>query len=325
VRRFVCALLALAALAGIARAQAPSGAEWPAKPIRFIVPFPAGSLSDTAARIVGQRLAKPLGQPLVVDNRSGASGNIGVEAGAKAAPDGYTIVLGTTSTHAVAVSLNSQLGYDPLRDFAPVSLIAISPYVLVVHPSVEARNVKELIALARAKPKALNYASAGSASLAHLAAELFSATAGVELTHVPYKSSALAVLDLINGRIEIQFGTIAPTLPHIRAGKLRALGVTGSARLAALPEVPTLDEAGLPGYEASLWIGILAPARTPAPVVARLNREIAAVLASADVREAFLSQGLEPTPSSPQSFAAYIRDEIARWRKAVQAAGIRPE
>jgi len=324
-RYLACAMLATLAVTGASRAQAPGDAAWPAKPIRFIVPFPAGSLSDTAARLVGQRLAKPLGQPLIVDNRSGASGSIGVEAAAKAAPDGYTIVLGTTSTHAVAVSLNSQLSYDPLKDFAPVSLVGVSPYVLVVHPSVEARNLKELIALARAKPKALNYASAGPASLAHLAAELFAATAGVELTHVPYKSSALAVLDLVNGRIEIQFGTIAPTLPHIRSGKLRALGVTGSARLAALPEVPTLDEAGLPGYEASLWIGILAPARTPAPIVARLAREIAAVLESADVREAFLAQGLDPAPSTPQAFAEYIRSEIAKWRKAVQAAAIRPE
>ena len=324
-RYLACAMLATLAVTGASRAQAPGDAAWPAKPIRFIVPFPAGSLSDTAARLVGQRLAKPLGQPLIVDNRSGASGGIGVEAAAKAAPDGYTIVLGTTSTHAVAVSLNSQLSYDPLKDFAPVSLVGVSPYVLVAHPSVEARNVKELIALARAKPKALNSASAGPASLAHLAAELFAATAGVELTHGPYKSSALAVLDLVNGRIEIQFGTIAPTLPHIRSGKLRALGVTGSARLAALPEVPTLDEAGLPGYEASLWIGILAPARTPAPIVARLAREIAAVLESADVREAFLAQGLDPAPSTPQAFAEYIRSEIAKWRKAVQAAAIRPE
>jgi len=320
VKRAAAAMLALLAVFA-ARAQD----AWPTKPIRFIEPFPPGSLTDTAARVLAQRLSKQLGQPLVVDNRSGARGNIGVEAAAKAAPDGYTIVLGTTSTHAVAVALSSHLGYDPVRDFAPVSLIATSPYVLVVHPSVPAKNVAELIALARAKPRQLNYASAGPASLAHLAAELFAATAGVELTHVPYKSSAMAVVDLVNGRIEMQFGTIAPTLPHIRSGKLRALGVTGATRFPGLADVPTLDEAGLKGYEASLWMGILAPARTPEPVVARLNREIRSALASADLNEAFRAQGLEPVSATPDAFAAYIRSEIAKWRKAVDAAGIKPE
>ncbi len=319
-------LAALAAASPVwAETPAAGDASWPGKPIRFIVPFPAGSLSDTAARLVGQRLARALGQPLVIDNRSGASGNIGVQAAAKAAPDGYTIVLGTTSTHAVAATLNPQLGYDPVRDFAPVSLIGSSPYVLVLHPSVAAKDLKELIALARAKPKELNYASAGPASLAHLAGELFATMAGVKLTHVPYKSSALAVIDITNGRIEMQFGTIGPTLPHIRSGKLRAVGVTGTVRITALPEVPTLDEAGLPGYEASLWMGIFAPAGTREAIVARLNRELAAVLASGDVREALVAQGLEPAPNAPEAFAAYIRKEIAKWRDVIKAAGIRPE
>jgi len=319
-------LAALAAASPVwAETPAAGDASWPGKPIRFIVPFPAGSLSDTAARLVGQRLARALGQPLVIDNRSGASGNIGVQAAAKAAPDGYTIVLGTTSTHAVAAALNPQLGYDPVRDFAPVSLIGSSPYVLVLHPSVAAKDLKELIALARAKPKELNYASAGPASLAHLAGELFATMAGVKLTHVPYKSSALAVIDITNGRIEMQFGTIGPTLPHIRSGKLRAVGVTGTVRITALPEVPTLDEAGLPGYEASLWMGIFAPAGTREAIVARLNRELAAVLASGDVREALVAQGLEPAPNAPEAFAAYIRKEIAKWRDVIKAAGIRPE
>jgi tripartite-type tricarboxylate transporter receptor subunit TctC len=325
---FLAALAALAALATASpgRAQTPAAeAAWPGKPIRFIVPFPAGSSTDTAARLVGQRLGKGLGQPLVIDNRSGASGNIGVEAAAKAAPDGYTIVLGTTSTHAVATTLNAQLGYDPVRDFAPVSLIGSSPYVLVVHPSVAAKDLKELIALARAKPKALNYASAGSASLAHLAGELFAKMAGVKLTHIPYKSSALAVIDITNGRIEMQFGTIGPTQPHIRSGKLRAIGVTGATRVFALPEVPTLDEAGLPGYEAVLWMGILAPAGTPSAVIMRLNKDMAAVLDSGDVREALVAQGLEPTPITPEAFADYIRKEIVKWRDVVKLAGILPE
>jgi tripartite-type tricarboxylate transporter receptor subunit TctC len=319
-----CALLAMLALAELAWGQAPAAA-WPTRPIRLVVPFPAGSLTDTAARLVGQQLAKSLVQPFIVDNRSGASGNIGVEAAAKAAPDGYTIVVGTASTHAVAASLNPQLGYDPLKDFAPVALIARSPYVLVVHPSVAAGNLKELIALAKAKPRQLNYASAGPATLAHLAAELFATLAGVQLTHIPYKSSALAAVDLVNGRIEMQFGTIAPTLPHIRSGKLRALGTTGAARIAALPDVPTVAEAGLPGYEATLWIGIFAPAGTPRAIVSRLHREIVGVLGEADLKQAFLAQGLEPSPETPEAFAAYLREEIVKWRGVVRAAGIRAE
>jgi len=238
-----------------------NAAAWPVKSFRFIVPFPAGSSTDGAARIIAPRLGDALGQQVIIDNRAGASGNIGVETGARAAPDGYTLVLGTASTHAVAPSVNSHLGYDPVRDFSPVSLICSSPYVLAVHSAVAAGTVPELIALAQARPGRINYASAGNASLAHLASELFATLAGVKLNHVPYKSSALAVIDLLSGRIELQFASILPTLPHIRSGRLRALATTGAMRPSVLPAVPTVAEAGIAGYDVALWMGILTPAR----------------------------------------------------------------
>ena len=300
-------------------------AQWPAKPIRLIVPFPPGSSTDSTARLIAPKLGAALGQPMVIDNRAGASGNIGIETGARAAPDGYTLVLGTASTHAVAAGVNAKLAYDPVKDFSPVSLITISPYVLVVHPAVAAGSVKELIALATRRPGEISYASAGNASLAHLAGEWFSSLAGIKLNHVPYKSSALAVLDLLSGRIDLQFGSIAPTLPHIRNGRLRALATTGARRLSVLPEVPTIIESGVRGYEVSLWFGILAPAATSPAIVARLNREINALLALADMKEALIAQGLEPEGGTPEAFAARIRDEIAKWRKVVKAAGVHAE
>ena len=300
-------------------------AQWPAKPIRLIVPFPPGSSTDSTARLIAPKLGAALGQPMVIDNRAGASGNIGIETGARAAPDGYTLVLGTASTHAVAAGVNAKLAYDPVKDFSPVSLITISPYVLVVHPAVAAGSVKELIALATRRPGEISYASAGNASLAHLAGEWFSSLAGIKLNHVPYKSSALAVLDLLSGRIDLQFGSIAPTLPQIRTGRLRALATTGARRLSVLPEVPTIIESGVRGYEVSLWFGILAPAAVPPAIVARLNREINALLALADMKEALIAQGLEPEGGTPEAFAARIRDEIAKWRKVVKAAGVHAE
>ena len=328
VRRLAFVLVAViaqaAAAAGPAAAQ-PVPANWPTKFIRFIVPFPAGSASDTAARLVGQALGAALGQQLVIDNRAGASGNIGVDLAAHSPADGYTLVLGTASTHALAPSLNPHLSYDPVRDFAPISLVGDAPYVLVAHQSVPAKNVRELIALAKAKPGTLNYASAGQASLAHLAGELFASMAGVELVHVPYKSSAQAVLDIAAGRIELQFGTIAPTLPYIRNGQLRALGLTSSERVASLPDVPTIAQSGLPGYEASLWFGILAPAGTPAAIVRRLNRDLIRILGSNDVREALIAQGIEPIGSTPDAFGHRIRDDLEKWRKIVSAAGIKED
>jgi tripartite-type tricarboxylate transporter receptor subunit TctC len=312
----------IAALIAGCFAAAAAAQSYPTKSIRLIVPFPPGSATDAAARLVAAKLAEALGQSVVVDNRAGASGNIGVELGARAVPDGYTILLGTASTHAVGPATNPRLSYDPLKDFAPVSLIGSSPYVLAVHPSVAAATVKEFIALAKTRPGELRYASAGNTSLAHLAGELFSTLAGVKLTHIPYKSSVLAVVDLLAGRIEVQFGSIAPTLPHIRSGRLRALAVTGATRLGALPDTPTVIEAGLRGFEVTLWFGIFAPAHTPPAIVARLNRDMVAALASTDMKDALLAQGVQAAPVTPAQFTALIKSEVAKWRGVAKTAGI---
>ena len=316
--------LALALFAAAPHAVAQnSDARWPDRPVRFIVPFPAGSASDIVARIVAQKLGSNFGQQFVIDNRSGASGNIGMEALARAVPDGYTIGLATNSTHGVAASLTAKLPYHPVTDFTPVSMIGASPYVLAVNPAVPAHSVAELIALAKAKPRALSYGSAGQASLAHLAGELFSHMAGVQLTHVPYRSSAQAVLDVAGGRIDMQFGTLGPTLEQIRANKLRALGITGTKRIASLPDVPTFQEAGLPGYEAVLWMAVVMPAGTPPAITARLNQALHAALTSADGIAALRSQEMEPAPDGPEALAERIRSEIAKWRNLATAAGLK--
>ena len=298
---------------------------YPTKSVRLIVPFPPGSATDAATRVVATKLSDAMGQPVVVDNRAGASGNIGVELGARAAPDGYTLLIGTTSTHAIGPVTSAQLAYDPIVDFAPVSLIGSSPYVLAVHPSVTASNIREFIALAKSRPGELRYASAGNTSLAHLAGELFSGMAGVKLSHIPYKSSALAVVDLLAGRIEVQFGTISPTLPHIRSGRLRALAVTGATRLGALPDTPTVIEAGLRGYEVTLWFGVLAPARTPAAIVARLNREMVAAVATAELKEALGTQGILAGAGTSAAFAVLIKSELAKWRAVAKSADIKAD
>jgi tripartite-type tricarboxylate transporter receptor subunit TctC len=317
------AALTLAALA--AAAIAASAAEWPDKPVRMIVPFPAGSSTDIVSRIVAQKLSVRLGQQFIVDNRSGASGAIGSDAVARAAPDGYTIGVATLSTHALAANLNPNLSYNPATDFAPIAMIGSAPYALTVYAGLPVKDVAELIALAKAKPRALNYASAGPASLAHLAGALFAYMAKVELTHVPYRSSGQSVLDITEGRIEMQFATLAPTLPYIRSGKIRALAITGARRSPSLPDVPTLDEAGLPGYEASLWMALVAPAATPATIVARLHDEMETILAAPDTIAALDAQGMETEPSTPESLRRRIRTEIDKWRTLVAAAGIHAE
>ena len=298
---------------------------WPSKPIRLIAPFPPASTSDVIGRVLGQKMSQRLGQPVVVDNRVGASGNIGADAIAKAAPDGYTIGIVTSSTHAVALSLSSKLSYDPIKDFTPITMLANTPYVLVLYPGVPAKDIKELIALAKAKPRALNYGSAGPASLAHLAGALFANLTDTQLTHVPYKSSAQSVIDLISGRIEMQFATIAPTLANIRAGQLRALAVTGRKRSDALPDVPTLDEAGIKGYEATLWSALEAPSGLPAGIATRLNQETLEILNSAEMKETLAQQGLVPDPGTPDALAAQIRGDIAKWRDVIAKAGITAE
>jgi tripartite-type tricarboxylate transporter receptor subunit TctC len=321
--RLTAAVLLSAAVAHPAFAQT-AEARWPERPIRFIVPFTAGSSSDTVARIVGQKLGERLGQQLVVENRVGGGGTIGTEMVARGEKDGYLLGLANTSTHAVAVSAVS-ISYDPVKDFVPVAMLGDSPFLLALYPGLPVKTVRELIALAKAKPRTLNYASAGPATLAHLSGALFEKMANVELTHVPYRGTAQSTVDLMEGRVEMQFGTIPPTLEHVRAGKLRALAVTGATRNATLPDVPTIAESGLPGYESSLWQAIVAPAATPAPIVARLNREIVAVLNDPDIRAAFAKHGVEPEPGSPEALAARIRDDVKKWRDVVTGAGIKPK
>jgi tripartite-type tricarboxylate transporter receptor subunit TctC len=312
---------ALVLLASAAAAQTP---DWPDRPVRLIVPFPAGSSTDIISRIVAQRLGTRLGQQVIIENRAGASGNIGADAVARAPPDGYTIGIATASTHAVAASLSASLPYDPIKDFAPVAMLGGQPYALVVS-GVPARDFGELIALAKAKPGTLNYGSAGVASLAHLATALLASMAGIDITHVPYKSSSQSMTDMITGRLEMQLATIAPALPNIRAGQLRALATSGSKRSSVLPEVPTVAEAGIAGYEASLWVSLVAPPAISPAIVARLNREVNAILTSAEGKEALIAQALEPDPGPPETITARIRTDTMKWREVAAKAGIRAE
>ena len=315
-------LILFAALIAAGPAQAQGTDSWPDRPIRFIVPFQPGSSSDTVARVVGQKLSERLGQQIVVENRVGASGNIGSEAVARAAPDGYTIGLANTSTHAVAASLTANLSYDPVKDFSPVAMLGSSPFIMSVYPRLPAQSVSELVALAKTKPRTLSYASAGPATAAHLAGALFEKLARVELIHVPYRGSAQSVLDLVEGRIDIQFGTIPPTLALVREGKVRALAVTGGRRSATIPDVPTIAESGVAGYEASLWQAIVVPAGTPAVIIKRLNTEVLASLANPEVKALLTKQGIELDPGTPEQLAARIRADIDKWRDVIRSAGI---
>jgi tripartite-type tricarboxylate transporter receptor subunit TctC len=309
------ALLALYLATGAAWSQP---ANWPDKPVRVVTPFPAGSLIDITLRILQPKLSERLGQQIIIDNRSGASGNIGADIIAKSPPDGYTFGAATDSTHGVSPALNPDLSYDALRDFAMVSLLGEAPYVLITSPALPVASVKDLIALAKAKPGALNFASAGPTSLAHLVGALFSQMANVELTEVPYRSSAASILDITQGRIEMQFATLGPVLPHIRSGKVKALAVTSLKRIDILPDVPTLDESGLAGYDALLWLAVVAPAATPRDAVVRMNRELRAVLAMPDVVEALKVQGIDAVSSTPDELRALIARDIDKWRKLGQ-------
>lgn len=327
-----CVTTSLRHLTGIAigclvlAAEMPVQAQpYPSRPIRLVVAFPPGTTTDVVARLIALRLGDRLGQPIVVDNRPGASGTIGVEMVARAAPDGYTWGLGTTTTHALALILNPKLGYDPVRDFAPVALLGESPYFLTANPALPASNVREFIAHARANPGKLLYASVGNFSVGHLSGELLKKAAGIDMVHVPYKGSNLALIDLLAGRIQLNISTIAASLPHVKAGKLRALGVTSQKRLSALPQTPTIAESGFPGYQTSLWVGVFVPARTPGTVVARLNREINTTLEMAEVRSALADHVFEPGAASPSAFGKFIREETARWRKVISDAGLKPE
>jgi tripartite-type tricarboxylate transporter receptor subunit TctC len=324
--RFALTLLVSAFAAGGALAQAGApDAGWPNKPVRFIVPFPAGSSTDVVARIVGQMLSSRLGQQFVIENRVGASGNLGSDAVARAAADGYTIGLATTSTHTLAPSLSANLPYNPVKDFAPVSMIGSAPYVMVTYPGLATNSVQEFVTLAKAKPDRLTYGSAGPASLAHLAGVLFANAVGVKIVHIPYKSSAQSVTDLITGRLDMQFATIAPTLPLIRSGQLRALAVTGANRSGTMPETPTLAESGLPGYEATLWMAVVTPPATPPGIIARLNRALIDALSTNEAKDSLLAQGLDTETSTPDALRARIGGDIEKWRTVIAGAGIHAE
>ena len=298
---------------------------FPARPIRFIVPFPPGTTTDVVARLVALRTGERLGQQIVVDNRAGGSGTIGVETVARAAPDGYTWGLGTTTTHELAPILNPKLAYDPARDFAAVALLGDSPYFLTTNPALPAADLKEFIAYAHANPGKLHYASVGNFSVGHLSGELLKRSAGIDMLHVPYKGSNLALIDLLAGRIQLNISTIAASLPHVRAGKLRALAVTSQRRVSALPQTPTVMESGFPGYQASLWVGLFLPARTPASVTDLLGREVNATLRAPEVRDALAEQAFEPGDLAPTAFAKLIRDDAARWKKVIQETGLKPD
>ena len=295
---------------------------WPTKPIRMIVPFPPGGSVDSAGRIVGSGLSSAFGQPVVVENLAGAGGNIGVAAIAKASPDAYTIGLGATGTIAINVSTMENLPFDPIKDLSPITLIAITPVVLVAHPSAKADSVRELVALAKATPGGLSFASSGRGGALHLSGELFKIMTGAPLVHVPYKGAAPAVQDLLGGQVPIGFVDLTSTLAQIRAGKLKAIGTTGARRSLTAPDLPTVAEQGIPGYAADGWVGLFAPAGVPPAVVARLNRETVAILSDPKTREKMLAAALEPAPMTPAAFAQFIQTEIATWGRAAKAAGV---
>ena len=298
---------------------------YPTRPVRFVVPFAPGGSTDTLARTIGVKLADALGQQVVVDNRTGANGDIGMEIVARSRPDGYTIVLGYIANLAIAPSLYAKMPYDPVKDFAPITQPASSPNVLTAHPSVQAKTLQELIALAKAKPGQISFASTGVASVGHLTGELINNLAGIGMTHVPYKGSGQAVTDILGGHVQVMFSGFSSTLHHIRAGKLRALAVTGPKRSPALAEVPTISEQGFPGVEATAWYGILAPAGTPKPVVAQLHGDLVRVLKQPDVVQKLDGLGFEIVGSTPEQFSAYIRTEIKKWEKVVRASGAKPD
>ncbi len=306
---------------GVAMAQS----AYPSKAIRFIVPFPPGGGTDIGTRVIAQKLAERLNQQVLVDNRGGAAGIIGTELAAKAPPDGYTLMMGNIGTHAINPSLYSKLPYDPVRDFAPITQAAGLPLFVLTHPSLPVKSARDLIALAKAQPGNLNYSSSGAGGSMHVAAELFQSMANVKLTHVPYKGGGPAVTDLIAGQVSLSFATVLETSQHVRGGRLRALAVTSSGRSVAFPEIATVSEAALRGYESISWLGVFAPAGTSRDIVTRLNTEIVRILGMPDVKERLLGQGAEPIGNSAERFAVVQQADIAKYSKLMKAAGVKVE
>ena len=314
------AIRCMVALAGAALLPASGMAQYPEKPVRFVTPFPAGSVTDIIARPIAARLGETWGQPVLVDNRSGAAGIPGAEAVARAAPDGYTLLVGTNASNAINAALYKTLPYDPARDFAPITLVATSYLLLVANTGVKAQSVKELVALAKATGQ-ISYGSAGSGSSPHLAGELFKSMAGINMLHVPYKGSPQILVDLLAGRIDVYFSNAAAALPQVKAGKLRLLAVTSARRDPAMPDVPTVSEAGMSGYEATSWFGFYAPAKTAPELINRLAAEITRVVALPDTAKVFQASALTPATSTPAEFAAFNRREIEKWTQVVRASG----
>ena len=298
---------------------------WPTRPIRFIVPFAPGGGGDVVGRIIGQRMSDQLGKPLVIDNRAGGGGTLGCELAAKAAPDGYTLLLGNVGPIAVGPALYPKLAYDPVRDFAPVTMIASFPNLLVANPGLPFKTVPELVAYAKSRPGTLNFASAGAGTSTHLAGELFKSVAGIDVVHVPYKGGAAAMTDIIAGQVAYYFGTMPSSMPLAKAGKLRALAVTSLTRSPAAPEVPTIAESGYPKFETAAWYGLMFPAGTPREIIAKMNSAMLVVLALPDIRERLVHEGSEPLGSTPTQFGAYIKAEIAKWSAVVKAANLKAD
>jgi len=321
-------LLKPALIAALAAAMPPAhaaqDAQYPTKPVRLIIPFAPGGGTDLTGRAIAQKLTEALGQTFVADNRAGANGTIGADLAAKAPPDGYTISM-ISSSHSVNPSLMKRLPYDLVTDLAPITQATTQPYALVVHPSVPAKSVKDLIALAKAKPGTINYGSSGTGGLSHLSGALFSHLAGIDINHVPYKGGSPALTDVIAGQIQMLFSTILQAHAHLNSGRLRPLAVTTAKRSRAMPDLPTMAEAGVKGYEVAGWYGVVAPARTPKPIVTRLNQEIVRALRLPDVGEKMSADGSEPVGSTPEQFGAHIKAEVAKWRDLIQKTGIRAD
>jgi tripartite-type tricarboxylate transporter receptor subunit TctC len=313
---------ALACAAAVFLPPAALAQPYPSKPIRMLVGFPPGGGADIVARQLAPKLGEQLGQQVVIDNRGGASGNIALEVLAKAVPDGYTLMM-TTPTVTVNPALYPKVAYDSLRDFAPVRLVASTAYILVVHPSVPAKTVQELVALAKARPRQLNYSSGGNGAAAHLAGELFRSMTGIEIVHVPYKGVAPALISLLGSEVQLTFSSQPSTIPHLKEGRLRALGITSPKRSGFTPDIPTIAESGVPGYDTTAWYGVLATARTPAPVIARLNAELTKLLELPEIKAAIAAQSFEILPSNPVQFGEFIKSELVKWVKVVKDSGMR--
>lgn len=323
IRNGILLLIAFCSLAAFAQDGASIATDFPNRPIRLIAPFATGGSTDVLARAIAPELSKRLGQQVVVENRAGAGGNIGIDAVAKAAPDGYTIGMASPGPIVVNVTLLSSLPYDPIKDLAPIAMVADLPIVLIANSALQANNVKELIAFERANPGKLSFASAGTGTTMHLSGELFNVLAGTKLVHVPYRGTGAAITDLVGGQVQLGFLDLPSVAGHVKGGRIKLLAVGNNKRAQSQPDLPTIAESGVTGYETSGWFGVVAPARTPAAIIARLNAEIVNVMNMPNVRDYLLKQGIEPRTSTPEQFAAFIKSEIPKWAEVIRFAGVK--